>query len=86
MKRGRQASSKRGAYPIVLVSPHSKDSQWVLFEIGALWVLKKRVTPILMYVGPDAIKPIRDVKAFDLAEYDIFQGQLKERIRRGSSR
>lgn len=68
---------------IVLVSPSSRESQWVLFEIGAIWGRKKRVTPILMYVGSDAIKPMRDVKAFDINDFDLFQEQLKGRIKRG---
>lgn len=32
---------------VILVSPHTLNSQWVAFEIGALRAQRKRVTPIL---------------------------------------
>ncbi len=70
---------------IVLVSPYSRYSQWVIFEIGAIWGKKKRVTPILMHVGPEAIKPIQGVKALNINDFGIFQEELKRRIEQAQS-
>jgi len=65
---------------IVLVSPKSVKSQWVVYEIGAVRGQHKRVTPILHYVSPDAVAPIKGMKAIDLNEFDKFLIELKRRI------
>jgi hypothetical protein len=65
---------------VVVISPKSINSQWIMFEIGAARIQRKRVTPILNNVGYDAIKPLKDVKAVDLNEIDDFLFQLKKRI------
>jgi hypothetical protein len=51
---------------IVLISPMSANSQGVAFEIGAVSVLGKRVTPILNNVSPEAMARMKGVKAIDL--------------------
>ena len=66
---------------IVLVSALSIDSQWVPFEIGAISVLGKRVTPILNNVPPDSMEPLRGVSAINLNDFDRFLAQLEERVR-----
>jgi len=71
---------------IILVSPSTVDSQWVVFEIGAVRGQHKRVTPILNNVHYDAIKPMSDVKAISLSEFDRFLMQLKKRVRSGARR
>jgi hypothetical protein len=65
---------------VVLVSPYSLKSQWVLLEIGAVWMQKKRVTPILHGVTFGALLPFGDVKAIELNDLDQFLLQLKQRI------
>jgi hypothetical protein len=65
---------------IVLVSPNSVKSQWVLFEMGAVWGQKKRVTPVLHGVTHEALSPIRDIKAIELNDLDEFLLQLKRRV------
>jgi hypothetical protein len=65
---------------VVLVSSKSVNSQWVMFEIGAVRGQHKRVTPILNNVDYDAMTPLKDVKAMDLNEFDKFLSQLKRRI------
>jgi hypothetical protein len=65
---------------IVLVSPNSIGSQWIMSEIGAIRGQHKRVTPILSNVSHDAIKPLSDVTAMDLNQIDIYLRQLRERI------
>jgi hypothetical protein len=65
---------------VVLVSPYSLKSQWVLHEIGAVWGREKRVTPILHGVSYRALKPFGNIKAIELNDFDEFLLQLKERI------
>lgn len=71
---------------IVLISPNSVNSQWVSYEIGAVAVQGKRVTPVLNNVPPEAMAPLRRVHAIDLNDFDDFLAQLRERIRQGSRR
>jgi len=65
---------------VVLVSPKTVESQWVAYEIGAVSVQHKRVTPILNQVSNDAIAPMKGVKSIDLNQFDEFLIQLAKRI------
>lgn len=65
---------------LVLVSPKSAKSQWVIYEIGAVSGQHKRVTPILNQVNSDAIAPMKGVKSIDLNQFDEFLIQLAKRI------
>ena len=65
---------------VVLVSPNSVGSQWVVFEIGAVWGQHKRITPILNNVSYEAITPLKEVKAVDLNDFDRFLDELAKRI------
>ena len=67
---------------VVLISPNSVGSQWVVFEIGAVWGQHKRITPILNNVSFEAIAPLKEVKAVDLNDFDRFLAELEKRIRR----
>jgi len=67
---------------IVIVSEKSIASLWVPFEIGAVRIQGKRVTPILNNVAPDALAPLVDVKAIDLNNFGQFLAQLRERVGR----
>jgi hypothetical protein len=69
---------------VVLVSPNSVGSQWVVFEIGAVWGQHKRVTPILNNVSFDAIAPLKEVKAIDLNDFDRFLSELGKRVKKAS--
>lgn len=40
---------------LVLVTPHSKDSAWVLLESGGAWILGKKVIPALANVDPSSL-------------------------------
>lgn len=66
---------------IVLISPSSVNSRWVSFEIGAVAVQNKRVTPVLNNVTAGEMEPLRRVNAIDLNDFDDYLRQLKERIR-----
>lgn len=65
---------------LVLVSPKSVKSQWVIYEIGAVSGQHKRVTPILNQVNYDAIAPTKGVKSIDLNQFDEFLIQLAKRM------
>jgi len=65
---------------VVLVSPKSVKSQWVAYEIGAVSVQHKRVTPILNQVNADAIAPMKGVKSIDLNQFDEFLIHLAKRM------
>jgi hypothetical protein len=63
---------------VVLVTPNSIKSQWVLLEIGAVWGHKKRVTPILYGVTFGWLSALSDIKAVELNDLDEFIQQLKQ--------
>jgi len=65
---------------IVLLSPGSIKSPWVIFEIGGAYMQHKRVTPILYHVTSEGM-PISGFKAIDLNKFDQFLLQLAKRIR-----
>jgi TIR domain len=69
---------------VVLISPKSEGSRWVVFEIGAVWGQHKRITPILNNVSLDAIAPLKEVKAVDLNDFDRFLSELEKRIQKVS--
>ena len=69
---------------VVLVSPNSVGSQWVVFEIGAAWGQHKRITPILNNVSFDAITPLKEIKGVDLNDFDRFLSELGKRIQKAS--
>ena len=65
---------------VVLISPNSVGSQWVIFELGAAWGQHKRVTPVLNNVPHDAIGPLRSTKAIELNGFDLFLSELGRRV------
>ena len=69
---------------VVLISPHSVGSRWVVFEIGAVWGQHKRVTPILNNASVDAIAPLKEIKVIDLNDFDRFLSELEKRIQKAS--
>lgn len=60
----------RGAGEVwLLVSPDSVKSAWVQRELGAAWVLEKRVLPILYRCDVDDLPDVlKDIKAIDFDE------------------
>jgi len=65
---------------IVLVSPDSVVSPWVMGEIGAVLVQHKRLTPILNHTKPDDIVLLKGVAAIQLNDFEQFLTQLKKRF------
>lgn len=49
---------------LLIVSPKSVNSSWVMIEIGAAWALGKRITPALLYENVDDVpEPIKRFQA-----------------------
>jgi len=67
---------------VVLITPQSIKSDWVSFEIGAVSIQRKRVTPVLQYVSHDQLKILADTKSLELNRFDQYLTQLKQRMRR----
>lgn len=66
---------------IVLLTPYSIHSKWVLFEMGALCSQHKRITPVLDHVKPEEVPIISGVRAIDINEIDrLLLPELTQRI------
>lgn len=49
---------------LILITPRSVSSKWVMLESGAAWVLKKKLVPVLMFCKPDELpEPIKNFQA-----------------------
>lgn len=71
-ERVRQAIRDCGEL-VVLLSEYSVDRPWVLVEIGAAWVLEKRIVAVMDKPSPDqmpdVITPYRAVDLNDVRDY-----------------
>jgi hypothetical protein len=69
---------------VVLLSPQSRNRQWVLFEVAAAWMVKKRIVAILDKVTAGDMPPIiRDRNAVDLNEFESkYLVELRQRAKR----
>jgi hypothetical protein len=59
---------RRATHLIVIVSPASLESQWVLFEIGMAWALKREVWCLLTDPDLKPPKPIAHLKNITIRE------------------
>jgi hypothetical protein len=49
---------------LLIMTPRSKNSLWVAAEVGAAWVLEKKLIPVTMFVKPrDLLEPLRKFQA-----------------------
>ncbi len=74
---------------VVLLTRASLDSKYVWLEIGAAWVLGKRLVAVLHQITPDDIVTaktipaiLKDVSLLDLDEFDRYVKELRKRARR----
>ena len=66
----------------MLLSRYSIDRPWVLIEIGAAWVLGKRIVAIIDKVTPEEMPDIiTPYKAIDLNNFDEYLQQLLDRVK-----
>lgn len=64
----------------VLLSPASRQSEWVIFELGMAEALDRWLTPILLHVSQDDLPgPIREVNPVSINEFDRYLEQLIKR-------
>jgi len=67
---------------LVLISPYSIDRHWVQNEIGAAWVLEKRIVPVVDNVSLDQMPDILVRRqAIELNDLDAYLDQLETRIK-----
>ncbi|MEW5767962.1 MAG: toll/interleukin-1 receptor domain-containing protein [bacterium] len=67
---------------LVLLSRYSIDRHWVLIEIGAAWVLGKRIIAIIDKVTPEEMPDIiTSYKAIDLNSFEEYLEQLINRVK-----
>lgn len=65
---------------LMLLSPASLDSPWVLIEIGGAKALGKRLVPILHHVGPNELPtPLARGLARDLNEIERYYAEVEAR-------
>ncbi len=66
---------------MVLLSPSSVKSDWVLMEIGGARALGKRVVPILLHIDSNQLpNPISKHHAIDLNRIDVYFKQISDRL------
>jgi hypothetical protein len=69
---------------LILLSPASIKSPWVLIEIGGAIALEKKLVPILLYIGANEIPhPISKHLARDINELEKYYEEVKENIKTG---
>jgi hypothetical protein len=72
---------------IFLVAPESVQSDWVLFELGAAWILGKRITPILLHgtldLLPDALKRFHCVSVQTAGGWQALIAEIAQRHNNG---
>ncbi|MDQ3134380.1 MAG: toll/interleukin-1 receptor domain-containing protein [Acidobacteriota bacterium] len=68
---------------VVCISRYSIESSWVTTEIGAAWVLGKRIVAIIDKVTPEEMPNIIvDYKAVDLNDdFDKYLEELADRVK-----
>ena len=63
---------------LVLLSPSSLESDWVLIELGGAIALSKRLVPILLYIDANEIpKPITKHLARDISDIERYYDEVK---------
>jgi nucleoside 2-deoxyribosyltransferase len=65
---------------IVILTPNSLDSKWLLFEMGVATSLDKQLTPLVQGVEPKELPPI--IKQMDYVKYadlERYISKLKQR-------
>jgi hypothetical protein len=64
---------------VVLLTPNSKDRDWVKTEVSAAWGLDKLIVPILLNVAPQEMLDIlRSCKCLDLNNDDFEVQYLRQ--------
>lgn len=66
---------------LILLSPSSLSSHWVLIEAGGAKALGKRLVPILLHIGVNDIpNPITKQLARDINDIEKYYGEVQNRL------
>lgn len=66
---------------LILLSPSSLKSEWVLIELGGALALEKRIVPILLYVGANEVPQIINLKlSRDINDIDRYYKEVSDKI------
>lgn len=72
---------------LILLSPSSLKSKWVLLELGGAIALEKKIVPILLYVGANEVPQIITLKlARDINEIDRYYKEVSDLITTAESK
>jgi len=72
---------------LILLSPSSLKSEWVLLELGGAIALEKKIVPILLYVGANEVPQIITLKlARDINEIDRYYKEVSDLITKAESK
>lgn len=72
---------RRSKEMVVLLTPESKSRPWVLAEVGAAWMLKRRIICVLCHEKVDAIpEGIKTDKAISINDFDAYTKELSARV------
>jgi hypothetical protein len=72
---------------LILISPSSLKSEWVLIELGGAIALEKKIVPILLYVGANEVPQIINLKlARDINDIDRYYQEINNQINNSSNK
>lgn len=70
---------------LILITPRSNDSKWIMIEVGAAWALEKNLIPALMIVQPnELIEPISRFQARLIETPNQIENLVNELAQSGS--
>lgn len=76
-----QGHLKECDHLLILLSPASVGSHWVLIEVGGALALGKKIVPILFYLGANDIPgPLSKGLARDINEIDKYYDEVRQLI------
>lgn len=71
---------------LLILSPKSNNSKWVMIEVGAAWILGKPITPAVMYTNvkstPEPIKKFQARSILTISEREKIVEDIVKRIYR----
>jgi hypothetical protein len=76
---------RRSQEMIVLLTPESVGSQWVVLEVGVAWGIRKnfRIAAVLVHVGTEPIpKIIKSKKAVNINDFDNYLSEVRKRVKK----
>ena len=67
---------------LIILSPASIKSDWVLLELGGAFALEKKIIPVLLYVGANEIPQAINLRlARDINTIDLYYKEVEDEIK-----